>query len=322
MKHRVLAGLLAAEAAACILLSIVRASFSGVFSTVMAFPFEQLGLGLRALSLSGWPGNAIAIMIYVAVSLIPAAMLLVLRKKRGLQKEDGLLALLSAVLFAVLYLMINPGVIGTLTGGATGQDVGKAILGSMVYSVLCGYLVLRVLRLFSEGGTDKLARYMAVMLSLLSALFVYLAFGACFGAMLESIEALRAGNAGNEHLLGTSYFFLVLQFIVDALPYVLNVFVVFSALRLLEELREDRYSAETVAATGRMSRLCVAALAVTVLTSIGFNLFQLLFAKSLMVINSTVGIPVFSIAFVLAALLLTRFIAENKQLKDDNDMFI
>lgn len=322
MKRNVFVGILVVEALLCVVLRILQASFSGAFSGLMAFPFEQIGLGLRLLSLSGGIGNAAAIAVYFLVSLLPVAVLFVVRKKRELRVEDGLLGLLSAVLFAVLYLMINPGAIGALTSGAMGQSVGKAILGGMVYSVLCGYFVLRVLRLFSVGGTDKLVRYMSVMLSLLNVLFVYLAFGACFDGLINSIAALQAGNAGNEHLLGTSYVFLVVQFLVDALPFVLNVFVVFAALRLLCEMRTDRYSAETVSATERMSRLCSLALAVTVLSNIGFNLLQLLFVKSLMVVNGSVQIPVFSITFVLAALLLTRFVAENKQLKDDNDMFV
>lgn len=304
------------------LLRIVQASFTGLFSSVMAFPFEQIGMGLRSLSLSGGVGNAVVILIYSAVSLLPIAVMLGLRKKRGLHAEDGLIGLLSAFLFAILYLMINPGVIGTLTGETAGLSVSKAVLGGMVYSVFCGYLVLRVLRLFSLGGTERLTRYMAVMLSLMAALFVYLAFGTCFGALLDSILALRAGNSGNEHLLGVSYVFLVLQFIVDALPYVLDVFVIFAAIWLLYEFRASRFSAEAVAATERMYRLCVVALVATVLSNIGFNLLQLLFAKSLMVINGSVEIPVFSITFVLAALLLTRVVAENKQLKDENDMFI
>ena len=322
MKRNVFVGILVVEALLCVVLRILQASFSGAFSAVMAFPFEQIGLGLRLLSLSGGIGNAAAIAVYFLVSLLPVAALLVVRKKRELRVEDGLLGLLSAVLFAVLYLMINPGVIGAMTSGATGQTLGKAILGGMVYSVLCGYFVLRVLRLFSVGGTDKLVRYMSAMLSLLNVLFVYLAFGASFDGLLNSIAALQAGNAGNEHLLGASYVFLVVQFLVDALPFVLNVFVVFAALRLLYEMRTDRYSAETVSATERMSRLCSVALAVTVLSNIGFNLLQLLFVKSLMVVNGSVQIPVLSITFVLAALLLTRFVAENKQLKDDNDMFV
>jgi len=264
----------------------------------------------------------VAIILYVAVSLLPIAALLVIRKKRNLSAEDGLLGLLSVVLFAVLYLMINPGYITMWAGGIVAPSIGKAIMGSMVYSVLLGYFILRVLRLFSDGGTEKLIRYMSVMLRLLNVLFVFIVFGACFSELLTSIAVLRAGNAGNEHLLGTSYVFLVLQFVVDALPYVFNVFVVFAALRLVDEMRSDRYSAETVAAAGRLSRFCAVALATTVLVNVGFNLLQLIFASSLFVMNSSVEFPVFSIIFLLAALLLTRLISESKQLKDDNDLFV
>jgi len=218
--------------------------------------------------------------------------------------------------------MINPGVIGAWTGGIAAPSVWKAILGSMVYSVLCGYLVLRILRLFSDFGSEKLVGYMSVMLYLLAVLFVYLIFGACFHGLLNSISALQAGNLGNEQLLGASYLFLVMQYIVDALPYAFHVLVVFAALRLLDERKADRYSAETVVAAGQLSRLCETALVAMVLANVGFNLLQLVFAKSLRVINSSLQIPVFSITFVLAALLLARLIAENKQLKDDNDTFI
>jgi hypothetical protein len=208
----------------------LQTSFTGAFSAVIAFPFEQIGMGLRSLSLSSGLGNAAAIIVYFAASLLPIAATLILRKKRKLCTEDGLLVMLSAVLFAVLYIMINPGVINTWTGGIAAQPVGKAILGGMVYSVLCGYFVLRVLRLFSNGATEKLIRYMSVMLRLLTVLFVYIIFGACFNGLLNSITALQAGNVGNEHLLGTSYIFLVLQFFVDTLPYAFNVLVVFVVL--------------------------------------------------------------------------------------------
>jgi len=321
MKQKILVGLLSVEALACVLFCILQTSFAGAFSAVMAFPFEQIGMGLRSLSLSSGIGNAAAIVVYFATSLLPIAVL-ILRKKHKLCAEDGLLGLLSVVLFAVMYIMINPGIINTWTSGVAAQSVGKAILGGMVYSILCGYFVLRVLRLFSNGATEKLVRYMSVMLRLLTVLFVYLIFGACFNGLLNSIAALQAGNVGNEHLLGASYIFLVLQFVVDALPYAFNVLVIFAALRLLDEMRLDRYSADTVAAAGQISRLCATALVAMVLANVGFNLLQFLFAKSLVVINSSVQIPIFSITFVLAALLLTRLVTENKQLKDDNDMFI
>ena len=322
MKRKIYKCLLTAEALACMAFCILHASLAGIFSTAMAFPFEQIGLGLRTLSLSGRVGNAAAIAIYFAVSLLPAAALPMLRKKRKLYREDGLLVLLCAVLFAVLYIMVNPGAIGALAGGGAGWLVEKAMLGSMVYSIICGYFILRALRLFFDGSTGKLVRYMSVMLGLLNVLFVYAVFGACFSGMFGSMSALQAGNAGNEHLLGTSYVFIALQFVVNALPYVFNMLVVFAAQRLLDEMRKDRYSAETVAAAGQIARLCAAALVAVVLANVGFNLLQLIFAKSLMVVNSLVQIPVFSIAFVLAALLFARLVTENKQLKDESDMFI
>ena len=61
MKERHLFTLLSVEAAACVLFCILQRSLSGLFSTLIAFPFEQIGAGLRVLSLSGAVGNVIAI---------------------------------------------------------------------------------------------------------------------------------------------------------------------------------------------------------------------------------------------------------------------
>ena len=318
MKRKLLFIVLGCEAVLCLLLYSARDMLAGVFSAVLAFPFEQVGLGLRALSLAGPAGNAAAVAAYVLLCLTPAAALLLLRRRRRLRLEDSLLAILSAVLFAVLYFMINPGLLVPFGGSAA----GKAVLGGIVYSLLCGYAVLRILRLFYDADTEALQRYLARLLCLLAALFVYLAFGACFGRLLDAFDALRAGNAGHERQLGVSYVFLVLQFLADALPYLLDVAVIISALNLLRELTADRYSRAAVISAHRLSRLCGLALAVSVLSNMGFNLLQLIFFRSLHVINGTVQLPVLSVAFVSAVLLLARLIGENKRLKDDNDMFI
>jgi hypothetical protein len=322
MKRKIYCGLLVAEAIACAALAVIQESFADAFSTLAAFPFEQIGLGLRALSLSGGPGNAIAIAIYVLLGLSPLAAILLLRKRRTLFPEDGLLALLSVALFVNLYLMINPGFGGMVTSGPAGQAIGKAILGGVIYSIVCGYVILRALRLFFRSDAKRLIRYMKIMLAILGVIFVYIAFGYCVSDMLDSVVNLRAGNVGNENLLGPSYAFLALRFVINALPFILDMPVVFAALRLIAALQAGRYSRATVEATERMSRLCITVLVVTVLTNIAFNVLQLLFVKTILTVNVAVIIPVISVAFVLAALLLTRFAAENKALKDDNDMFI
>lgn len=322
MKRNLYLGLLAAEAAFCIAFAFVKVSFAGVFTTVMAFPFEQIGIALRVLSLSGVGGNAAAIALYTAVCISPVAVLLILRKRRKLFPEDGLLVLLSIVLFAVLYLMTNPGIIRSLTGGTAGLPVGKAILGGAAYSVLCGCFVLRLVRLFCQSGVARLARYMTILLGVAGAILVYMAFGSGLSGLMESVEALRSGNTGSEGGLWVSYLILVFGYLTDMIPYLLDVVVVLSALRLLDAMRIDRYSEESAAAAECMSRLCVNALSATVFLGIAYNATQLFLMNALRVVNVTVSIPVFSIVFVLAALLLTRFVAENKRLKDENDAFI
>jgi len=345
MKHRKLYVILGCEAVLCILLHFAREILPRAFTAAMAFPFEQIGLVLRTLSLSGATGNIISVFLYAILCLVPAVVLFKTKNRRRLYPEDALLAVLSIVLFIVLYLMINPGLLGPYSSDAAGQGIAKAVLGGMVYSVLIGYAVLRILRLFFHADTGKLQKYLEVLLCELSVLFVYLAFGACFSSLMDSLDALRSSstgneqnlgfsslmdsfdvfrssNVGNEQKLGATYLFLILQYIVDVLPYILDVKVVFAALELLHELSADRYSEATVTAAGKLSRLCGKALAITVISNMGFNLLQLVFIKELLVVKGSVQIPLLSVAFALSVLLLAQYIRENKQLKDDNDMFI
>ena len=322
MNRKILVGILIIEALACILFVSLQTSFAGAFSSVMAFPFEQIGLGLRTLSLSSETGNSIAIIIFTAFCLLPVAVIPVILRKRKFYAEDCLLVLLSAVLFAVMYVMINPGLAGALTFGILGHSFTNAIVGTIAYSVICGYLILRVLRLVSSSGTDKLVRYMSIMLGVLNMLFVYMIFGSGLKNMLDTFASLRANNIGNEHFLGVSYIFTVLLFFIDSLPYAFNIAITFASLHMLHHMKENRFSDEAVTAAKRISKLCTISLVTIILVNITFNLMPFIFAGSLLVISVSVQIPLISITFVMVALLLTRLIIENKQLKDDNDMFI
>ena len=313
-KEKLAISLLALQAIACIIAILSPVTMGDIFPFVMAFPYAPVGLGLRVLSLSGAAGNIIAIVLYVAVCLLPMAALLFIRSKKT---EDAMLPLISMVLFFVIYFMINPGTL-QMAGGVHFQ---QAVLGGIVHSLVLAYFIIKILRLFSAASATELGRYIGVVLHLLNVLFVLVAFGITFGRMLDAFAALRAGNVGNNRL-GATYVFLVLQHIVNALPYVLNIWVVFVVLRLLTAFRADRYSQETVAAARGVSWVCTAALVVTVLSGAGFNLLQLLSIRRLFVVNSNINFPVISVLFVLGALLLTRYIAENKLLKDENEQFI
>ena len=321
VKRYPLVGLLALEAFVLLVLCWAGNANQGWFSGALAFPFEQLGAGLRALSLAGAMGNVLSILLYAALCLLPAAGLLVIRRKRPLYREDGLLALLTVLLFVVMYYMVNPSLVPVPHGLIDGMSY-KSLFGGAVYALLFGYGVLRLLGRFVEADRSKLQGYLFPLLEILAVLFIYLAFGACFQDLLTSLDALREGNRGNEGALMVSYGFLFLRWLAAALPYVLDVAVILAALDLLEAMQVDPYSQVVVTTVGKLSRLCVGNLAVTVLVTVALNLLQFLFLGELYTLHVTVYLPVLSVAFVLGVLLLAQFIGESRQLKEDNDLFI
>jgi hypothetical protein len=85
---------------------------------------------------------------------------------------------------------------------------------------------------------------------------------------------------------------------------------------------KDRHSEQTEQLSIKLSHWCGKTLAVIVSAEVLLNLLQLVFAGSLRSLNSSVNIPVSSILFVLAVLLFSRLISENRRLKADNDLII
>lgn len=307
------------EAVVLLVLTWVSGGEGGGSSGVLAAPFAQLGYGLRLLSLSGAAGNALAIVLYVLLCLVPAGALLVLRRKRPLAGEDSLLVLLTVVLFPVLYCMVNPGVLpapwGTLGTGCL------ELLGGAVYAILLAYAVLRLLRRFLAADGPALRRYGRLLWRVLAVIFVYLAFGSCFRELLSGWDQVLAGNQGNESVLTATGLLLVLRWLGAALPYLLAAWVALTAWDLTAAL-ETGETQQILPTAERLSRRCAGSLAATVVVTVVLDLLQLWFLRVLYAVHISVYLPVLPLALVLGVLLLVQVIRENRRLQDDNDLFI
>ncbi len=316
--------LLALETVLLFVLNLLKYSFTDVFSSVIAFPFEQIGLILKLLSGSGLLGNAIALTLYLAICFLPVYYLIASKDKRKLHLEDALVGLLSSVLLVSLYLMINTENLELIFIGlgALGVAAGKAILSITIWSILWGYLILRFIRLAFDSNTKKLIVYSSVTLYSLCFFFAWIVFGSNFGDLLNSFFALQAQNTGLQAGLGITYVFLVLGFLLDAIPYILNTVIVFLALDLLTEMYNDAHSEKTEILSKQLSLFCYKSLGIVVVSGISFNLLQLLFAKTLRNTEANLSIPIMSVLFVLTVLFFARLISENRALKHDNDLFI
>ena len=306
-------------AAACVVFQLFRSYFPVVVTSVIAFPFEQLAHALRILSLTGFWGNTAAVIIYAAVCILPIVFAAIVYRRRGLHLRDTLLLLLGIVLFAALYTMINPGASGA---PAQMRSMVVAISGGVIYSVIISYVILCLLSRFLTADGGGIRKYMSCGLYVIGALFIWLAFGSGINSLCSSFKSVADENTGFEGSFFWTYAILTLEYAADALPYILDTFIIVRCLDLIREAGHDRYSHETVAAADSLSKACVRCLTADICISLFVNILEFAFMRLLVSVSISIQLPVISVMFVLAALILARYIKENKALKDDNDMFI
>lgn len=320
MKTKTLYCLLGATAIVSAVLAALPGIAEGVFTSLAAFPFEQIALGLRALSLSGAGGNIAAIVIYTVLCLLPAALAL-LKLRKGFKGEDILIPILSIALFPALFYMINPAL---LTGsyGMGFAPVTVALLGGGCWCIIISWLLLKLVRRSGESDRSGIEKYLRICVIVMAFVFTVAAFNGGVSGLVAALEKLREGNTGGAVNTAPTIAFLAVQAVVAALPYVLDAIVAVKGAQLLSAMALDRYSAETVEKAEKLASFSVLTLKLTVLVSLAFNLLQLVLIKRLLVVAVEVVLPLGSLAFMLGAALLSRFVRENKALKDDNDLFI
>ena len=269
----------------------------GVFD-LLSFPLEKSADFLGSLSLSGSVGNAVAVVIYAFICLIPVFVLLFRISRKTFVKTDSILVLMSAVLFAVIYLLINPSEMGL-----HGMGEEASMVAFSFWSLLVGYLVLKFAEILKNTEGKRTERLLSVVLKIIGAVFMF---------ALCTLEFTKAE-------VGIVTVFSALN---SVLPAILGIRTVFFALDLLTEFSLDRYSENTVREADKLSRFCILALELTVGVSALLSVLQLRFINELSSVNFSVEIPLVSIGFILLLLMLSGFIKESKALKEDNDSFI
>lgn len=291
-KYIVLAALLGA--AVCAAVAAMPELTMLVFKLPCGF-FVDL---LWELAMTGEGWRIFAIVLYVLFCLIPALVLLLLSRRRKPYREDWLLLLMSAALFIFIGRALS-----------SHWDIYSTFAQMGLLSVLVAWLVLRLLRYFNasdDARLVKLARIAVVLLGLL--------FGFVVGWTLIGMAA---------GLLAGFQFSLLADGLSGAATVVILIFGCLLALRLINTLGPDgRITDETVAEAEGFYRYSAKALTSIVLISMGADLAKLLLIELSNDNNVNVSLPILPLIFCLAALIVSRFIAAHKQLRDDNDLFV
>lgn len=322
MKRNTLKIILTVEAIMVLLLTMLGVFNQINYITIITFPFVPISEGLRHLSLSGSLGNAVALILYTLFCLIPTIIATIRYRQKKAYIGDLLLIVTSILLFVSLYLLINPGYMSRLVTPIGSLREQAMLLTSIIYLTIIGYMVLRLIKLFMSSPTSKLLKYLSLTFSVIAIGLVLIIFASLPGEVMSTMAEIRSTNT----MLGISFtmtdFILVLKAITSAIPLVLELWILFKAINLVESLSVDQYSTDVVMASKAIEKACSTAIIITTISAIVFNLIQLMMLKQLLSSNVQLEIPLTSIVMLLVVMLFARYFADSHTLKEEIDMFI
>lgn len=332
MKRSQMKTLLLIEGAVCLTLTLALRLIEGAAFSFAAFPGSAAGQGLSMLAGTGRLGFALALTLYAFLALLPLYALARIRARRDWKAEDTLLGLCSLAVAGALFPR------GWVTYWSTSAETlfPRLAWQWLLFALLAGWVVLRLLRRFSDGGTQELLKLFRVLLGLAAAYFVFAVFFAEFAGLLTAIDTLKAGNTAftadtllpaaaditGSKSLAFSYIVLALRFGAKSLPTLFAAATAYFAIGLLDTMEDGAFTRESAAYAPKLAAWCVKVLKLSVLLALAVNLLQAVCAPLILSTSISIPLPVLELCFVLAALLGARLIASNVALAADNDLFI
>lgn len=336
MENKRLKELLLLLSLVCALAAAGLWCLEGETVTLIDFPAGVLGRALTALAGTGRFGFALALTVYAFFVLLPLYWLAHIRARRAFATED---ALLGGISLAAALALFPRGWVSYWETAVSQAMFTRIAWQLLALSLLLGWCVLRLLRRIREGDAHSLLRMFRALLGICAALFVV---SACFVELSQLFSAIDTLDASNTALSENSIFagvfsgyndvgalrlplsraVLCLRAIVSVLPSFFAVATALLARALLDTMEEGSFTEMSAVYAKKLALWCVRALKLSVLSTLAVNALQAFCAKYLLNISISVEVPVFSLCFVLAALLGARLIEANVALKADNDLFI
>ena len=209
---------------------------------IMYLPFELIGKGLRVLSLSSAIGNVIAIIIYAAISMIPAIYVIYQRKRGRTHKEDILLVVFTGLLFYSLYMFINPGLMYQKMPDIFSMDqssliVMKIIYAFIIYSVPIMWLIMKAIRFLGDDSQKNWkSRLYFGMKGLIAALVSYYTLLITYA---KTFELLHKSENKLQNVSSIEWFKSVLQL----LPIIMTILLFINIIHVVKAIEDHKEEA-------------------------------------------------------------------------------
>ena len=282
----------------------VAAGFWGGGSeTAAGKALEGLGGAIRALSLSGGAGNALAWAIFIVLGALPLLGLLPAGRKRT--GADALWLLSGVYAWFMLYMLVNPHLMRGWLCPAWAEDgeIGALLLLGGFLTLLLAAFFLRIAR----GEEKRLFDRLHALLVIFECLAAF-AWGASLPDVLRS-EGADLAYAVIERLcaMALAGFFVMLCR---------------SARALAGGLKAGWLRDENAALADRLAAWARRMLTAELIAMAVENGAALALGARLTNISVDVSVPLGSLLISLAGLLLARFVSEGIRVRSENDGFI
>lgn len=273
------------------------------------------GKWLRALSLSGVGGNILAWGIVLVITVLPVILLLLWRRRGGWRPADALLPLLSVLLFALCYFLVNPTFLPS-----PAEKFFPLACGGAALSVLVAWFAFTVLGALEVSPAERLA---AALRPLFIGWASLLAFSACYTRMAAFLtgwaEVAAANTAGG---YGPTVAVMGSTGLLSVIPDLLASATLVWAAQLVGAMGNQVFNEEIVALCRHTAKSCRRVAGLELLAAVAANLLQLLLLGVLRSTSFTVVIPLVPLSLSVALYFLCRCLEQGKALQDDNDSII
>lgn len=275
----------------------------------------RLGRALRELSLSGPGGNAAAWGAVLLLTALPALGLL----WRGRCRWDWLLLLAAGEIFAGLFFLVNPTLLGIPLDGAGAARLWGLAAAGCTGATLLAWAVLRLLGRLegcaSGRGLERLLRWTALLFGAASVL------SQAAWAAGKIRETAQANTAPGLDLFPT-YAVLCLLAAVDLIPSLLGCAVLLWGGKLVCALEAGPFEEATVALAETVRGRCAQVAAASVLVCAGEALVQTALFPVLHSAYFSVNFPAATVLLAAVLGLLCRYFRRAKAVSDDNETII
>lgn len=285
------------------------------------FPFTVIAELLRSISIANGYLNALAVLLYAIITLIPTLLMIYKVKiKDIIIYEYYMLPILSIFLGLTLYYFINPHILYnglndivqevTPSESISGlETILKSGVAYLFYSILAIYIVTKVTfsKKYQSIQVLKSLIYIIVITILLSILTVSL--------------SNTIANVKNTEIIQEKVF-EIMVYIFSLIVSTLMIYILEKVRDTLIDFHNDGFNKIVITSLNNLHRLSYIILITLFATQFATNLYQFIVLEYLLNISFVFNVPIYILLLTIFIYILSRYVTKAVKLKEENELII